>query len=200
MLTQAVSHLGHGSLAKEERPVRPQEGKATRVSPTRGWGGRGGGCLAGAGAQEMPRGRIRAHWHGQPCWLTCHGFSVCLPVPAPPGTCGHPPFPSLKQKRAGVGLPGRGVPWPDPIIAQSKPHPGSVTNSPLKTIRTRIPHSPLLIKRFHLFNNHCIVSGPGTRENNSNNSRHSSRSFCVPGARLLGAVCAFPYVTLTTSL
>lgn len=200
MLTQAVSHLRHGSLAKKELPVRPREGKTIRVSPTRGWGGRGGGCQAGAGAQEVPRGRIRAHWHGQPCWLTCLGFSACMPVPAPPGTCGHRPFPSLTQKRAGVELPGRGVPWPDPIIAQSKPHPGSVTNSPLKTIRTRIPHSPSLIKHFHLFNNHCIVSGPGPRENSSNNSRHSSVLSMCQGHRLLGALCAFSYVTLSTSL
>lgn len=42
MLTQAVSHLGHGSLAKKELSVRPQEGKMIRGFPHKrlGWQGR----------------------------------------------------------------------------------------------------------------------------------------------------------------
>lgn len=94
--------------------------------------------------------------------LPAHVFLVlCVPVPAPSSPL-LIPFSSLKQKRERVGLRGTGVPWPDPIITQSRPHPGSVTKSPLKAMGKLMAHSSLLLKRFQPFNNLCILFGPGT--------------------------------------
>lgn len=123
-----------------------------------GWGRSTGNAL-GQDYDKLARMALPAH--------VSLVLSMPVPVPAPGGTLGHSPFlipfPSLKQKREGGRLRGMGVSWPDPIITQSKPHPGSVTNSLLKTIRKRIPHAPLLKKHFHLFNNPCIISGSETR-------------------------------------
>ena len=69
------------------------------------------------------------------------------------------PIPNSQMKEQESRAQGTGLPWPDPIISQSKPHPGSVTNSPLKTIRKLIAHSPLLTESFHPFDNLCIFSG-----------------------------------------